>query len=179
MTTIKERIDAAKERRVKALAVLEESAEERAQRHELARIESEAEEAEREESWARLERRVDVAREADPNGAYAPLMVECFPDTFVIRRNSKAHARWRDKTIRASAMRASGQKGAGDPLAIDRDYAIECVHDWNGQSDFDANPDLTERLNKFLTENAAIVTPINDLAGKLAGVFAEERSKSD
>jgi hypothetical protein len=169
MATIQERIDQAKVRLANAQAALsDEDRAEQTARDELARVEAETEAAEQEKRKLDLDRRLDAAKDSDPNAAFRAVGVKGFPDTFIIKRSGKAHAQW---TKRLSAQ-AQGKQI--DPNEIARDYALAVVYDWNGVQDFDKNADSTSRLRKFLTDNPGVVTPLTDAAAELAGVYAAE-----
>ncbi len=174
-----ERIAKAREELAKAKAAFTpEDREFMRKRQELAQIQEAQEDEARASREASLEKRLEAALEALGDEAiFDGLMIKTFPDTFIIMRNGKAHATWMDATTRSHA---TGGKPA-DRSAIHRRYAIACVYDWNGivYADGDkALADDTRKLEKFLTENPGVVTPITDLAVKLAGVFADARSKS-
>jgi len=170
--SIEDRLAAAKARLAAAKAATsDEARKHREMRSELARVEAEA----RAEERARLRDDLDQRIEAlDSETKCEGLMVEEFDDTFIVVRNGKAHADWQNSLRRA----AKANKSPIDSDTINRRYAIACVVDWNGINDFDSNAESTHRLDRYLIENPGIVTPITDLAGRLAGVFAEERSKS-
>jgi hypothetical protein len=172
-----ERIAKAREDLAKAKAAFtDEDREFMQKRRELAAIEEEREEEERARREASLEKRLAATAEALGDEAlFEGLMINSFPDTFIIVRNGKAHAAWMDATTRSHA---GGGKPA-DRTSIHRAYAMKCIRDWNGiVFDDDVHPDQTRKLEKFLTENPGIVTPITDVAVRLAGVFADARSKS-
>lgn len=170
--TLQERIDAEKARLESAKAAFsdDERAEMR-QRQELASLQAERETEERAKRDVELERRLDAAREKLGETLVEGLSIKTFPDTFIVMRNGKAHASWMEALSRSQA---SGGKPV-DRTAMHRKYAVQCVYDWNGITDFDANPESTKKLEKFLTNNPGIVTPITDLAARLAGIFADEK----
>ncbi|SRR6266404_869447 len=181
MTTAKELLDArlatAKARLAAAKsAFTDEDREARALRTEIAQREAEAEEAEREKLAEDLEVRLELARAENPGKTFRAVMMKTFPDTFIVFRNGKAHAAWTDAITRA--VQASAQGKNIDRAPINREYALRCTFDWNGQQDFDTNTDLSDRLRKYLDVNPGLLTPLTDAAGELAGVFADERAKS-
>lgn len=112
----------------------------------------------------------------DPDAAET-LMVETFPDTFIVHRNSAGHREFTAALKRRGALPVKQQK---DSEPIYRQYALAAVVDWNGTDLRDdlASAEATHKLDAYLTANPGLLTPITDLAGKLAGVFADERSKS-
>ena len=116
-----------------------------------------------------LDRRLDAAREVlGPNASIRGVMIEGYPDTFIVKRNQGAHSRWLDAVAKAAAAKESKEPA-------NRSYAAAGIYDWNGRIGADNDPQFQHDVTKFLQENAGIVTPItNDLA-ELAGVFARER----
>lgn len=167
------RIDAAKQKLAEVKARLtEEDQAEIAALKELADIKAECEQEELKQRNLDLDRRVLAAQEAlGPDAKIEGLAVQEFSDTFIVKRNGRAHAQWTRAMTNAAA---TGKKDV-DREAINRKYAIQVIYDWNGHTDFDGNTERTKALNDFLVENPGIVSPITDVAGKLAGVFAEER----
>lgn len=154
-------------------AITEDDREEIAQRAELAQIEEERRDAERLRRDLDLERRLSKARDTLGDVKMKAVTVKEFPDTFIVVRKGKAHAAWTESMSNAAHSKLQGQKI--DRGAINRKYATEVVYDWNGTTDFDANPESTRQLVKFLIENPGVVTPLTDAAAELSGVFAEER----
>lgn len=148
--------------------ITDEDREELAKRALLAKLEDEAGEAEREARDLDLKRRLDAAIESGIDSAeLETLTIESFPDSFIIRRNGRAHARWAERTQAAK----NGKKI--DQSALDREYAIALVYDWNGVVEFDAI--TTSALAKRLTEHSGLVIPITNVGLKLNGTSAEVR----
>jgi hypothetical protein len=138
---------------------------------ELADLKAERQAEERKQRDLDLDRRVLAAQEAlGPDAKIEGLAVQAFPDTFIVMGNGRAHAQWTKQMTNAAV---SGKKDV-DRESINRKYAIQVIYDWNGETDFD-NTERSKALNDFLIKNPGIVVPITDVAGKLAGVFAEER----
>lgn len=170
MTLIDDKLAKAKLRLEKAKGTLSESdRKEIEQREQLAKIEAEIAEENRKARELKLDRQLDDAKTAlGENAGLVALAIEGMPDTFIVRRNSKAHARWVDEMAKAVANK-------GDRAKVNRDYAVAVVYAWNDDIGNDDDPEFTLRLAKYLTENPGIVTPLNNTAADLAGVFATER----
>ncbi len=140
-----------------------------------------ADERKAESEAATRKRDLDLARrlesaigEGDPR-EFRAVIIEGFADTFIIRRNGTAHAKW-ERALESAASNDRNKKKA-DKEAASRAYAIASVVDWNGDTDFQVGlkRNLGDDLDKFLTVNPGIVTPLNNAAGRVNGVFAEER----
>jgi hypothetical protein len=145
--------------------------EEIAERAEIAALVEKAKEEERKARNLDLDRRLQEAQErlGTSEGVEA-LAIEEFPDTFIVKRNSKAHARWNE-----SVNKLAGPNGKGDRAKIYRDYAACVVDDWNGVVLGESDSEMGAKLIKYLVDNPGIVTPLTDCAARLAGVFAEDR----
>lgn len=116
-----------------------------------------------------LIRRFDAAR--DTLGADArieQLSIVGWPDTFIVQYMPKSHAKW----LRGIENSAVNKKVDRDDVY--RDYAVACVIDWNGITDFD-DSEHGAALNAYLRHNPGLVRPICDAAVRLAGAVAEER----
>ena len=125
-----------------------------------------------------LARRLDAAQDALGDVKCDSLAIQGFDDTFIVFRSGSAHKRWAAAQQAAASQEARGKQANRERINIQ--YAIDCIHDWNGITDFSAQSG-TENANKlrmFLETNPGVVAPITDLAGTLNGAFAEERSKS-
>jgi hypothetical protein len=96
-------------------------------------------------------------------------MIKGYPDTFIMRRDGKAHSMW------VKQIETIARSKKGDTQEATRKYAVACVYDWNGITDFDATTGM--RLHQFLTDNPGIVTPLTNACAELVGVY--EDSKSD
>jgi hypothetical protein len=166
--TLTEQIEAAKARLAQATSAFsEDDRKEQALREELAKIAEQAEELERVKRELDLARRLDAASEALGSDCVKAVSVRGFPDTFIMQRNSKAYSTYAEKI--ASAAR--GVKV--DTVLAGRQYAAHCVYDWNGTTDLDGPSG--SQLVTFLAQNPGIVNPLVEVAGELAGLFAEER----
>jgi len=171
MSKISDKLAAAKARLEAAKASLSDA--DRAEiegRDQVAQIETEARAEELRKRDLDLDRRLDAAREAlGEKAGLEAVAIESFPDTFIVQRNSKAHAKWAEDIAKVS------QSGKGDRATIHRAYAVTAIYDWNGKVGGDDDSEFTVRLNKYLTENPGMVTPITNALANLAGVFASER----
>jgi hypothetical protein len=142
---------------------------------ELSDLEAETEAEERKQRNLDLDRRMMAAKAANPDAAFEAVSVQGdWPDTFIVRRNGRAHNAWNQAMTSAATQAANGKKDI-DRASINRRYAVQAVYDWNGDTDFDTNTERAKALNDYLIENPGLLTPITDAAAKLAGVFAEER----
>jgi hypothetical protein len=139
-------------------------------RKELDQLEGEREAEERKRIHLDLDRRLMAAETEHPDKSFASVSVEKFTDTFVIQRKGNAHGQW----IQALTNAAANGKNA-DRLAINRKYACQVIYDWNGETAFDTDPELTNKLNQYLIANPGLLTPITNEAARLNGVNAEER----
>jgi hypothetical protein len=118
-----------------------------------------------------LSRRLDAAKEI--LGENTPLITvspKGYTDTFIVRRDGQAHAKWK----KAIQEKSSGNKKI-DSEEEERKYAASAIYDWNGITDFGITSTRGYELLKFLEKNAGVVTPIVDAAAELNGVFAEKR----
>lgn len=141
-----------------------------AERAEIDKLEDEAKAEESKRRELELARRLDSAREAlGPDAGLEAVAIIGFPDTFIVRRDGKAHAKWH-----AAMIKSHRPDSKIEPLTVSLTYAVAVVHDWNGNVRDDNDAEFTHKLTQYLTANPGIVTPITDVAGRLAGVFAEE-----
>jgi hypothetical protein len=171
--TLQEKLAAAKTQLAAAQATLTDAdKEEQAARAELEAIEAEMQAVAKAKRDLDLARRLDTAQETlGPTAVLKAVAIQCYPDTFILRRNGKAHAEWSEKVALAQA----GNKKIDQAMAA-RQYAVACIYDWNGEtSSLDGAKGV--ELSKFLQANPGVVTPLVNAAAELAGVFAEE-SKS-
>ena len=166
-----ERIAAAKARKDAAEnAITEADKQEIADRGELARLDAETKAAERLRRDLDLDRRLDVAREKLGSSIkLGTLAFDDYPDTFIVQHHAKAHAKW-EKDVGDSA---SNKKI--DVAEVQRSYAVTAVYDWNGTTDFGPSTVNGHALIQHFKATPGMVTPIVNLASKLAGRFAEER----
>lgn len=118
------------------------------------------------------ERYLDATRaEFGDAAALKIVSVKSFPDTFIVKRNGQAHARWHTRLTDGSR---NGKKI--DSIALGLDYALAAVVSWNGRSlGGEVGNDVGPALRLFLQANPGVITPITDAAGELNGIFAEER----
>jgi len=170
------KIDAAKAKLAEVKARLtEEDQKDIVALKELSDLETEREAEERKQRNLDLDRRYfDAQEKLGPEAKIEAVSVQEFPDTFIVRRNGKAHAAWTQAMSNAAQAAVNGKKDI-DRSSINRKYAIQVIYDWNGHTDFDGNSERTKALNDLLIENPGLLVPITDAAAKLAGVFAEER----
>ena len=170
VSKLEARIQARKAELDKAKAVLSDSDRtEIEQREQLALIDAEVEEEKRKARDLDLARRLDAARERlGETSKVRAIAIEGFEDTFVIVYDPKAHGKWTEDVSKAATKNESRAKA-------NRDYAVAVVCDWNGHVRSDDDPEFTTKLAKYLTENPGLVTPINNVAGELAGLYASER----
>ncbi len=152
------------------------------QRAELAQIEAEREEAVQTARRLDLQRRLEKARDVLPEDIeIRGVSPKTFPDTFVVRRDTKAHKQWKASTLSSAKTEARGNKAPMDSEEIALKYAMHVVYDWNGMTNFDAGAEGTansQKLRAFLANNSGILTLIVDAAGELAGAFESEEAKS-
>lgn len=159
-------------------AVSEDDIAARELRAQIQKAEAEAESEERTKLFDALTDRLEATKVAFPDRQFLPVMAQRYPDTFIVARNGKAHASWVAALARSTRASMQG-KTAEDPSKITLQYAIDSLYDWNGATAFDTDPELSRKLRIYLTENPGLVSPITEAAGELAGVFADQRTKSD
>lgn len=144
---------------------------EQATRDEIAKGEEEDRDALHAKRSLDLARRLDAAADKIGNPALVrPLVVKGFDDTFIVRRNGAAHAKW--------------EKAMGDALSnskinqadAKKRYASDSVVDWNGRNLDDST--VTYEFDKFLDENPGVVTSIVGEAIELNGAVKEARKRT-
>lgn len=176
MKTLAEQLAAAKANRAALEAAFTPAdVEEETLRAQLASERKAADEAATRKRDLDIQRRLERAVGDGDADEFKAVVIRGWPDTFILRRNGNAHAKW-ERALQSAASTDRNKKV--DKTASDRTYAVASVIDWNGETDFDATVKangLTERLTAFLTANPGIVTPLNNNAGELNGVFTEER----
>ncbi len=152
-------------------------------REEIASLEEERQTVEQTKRDVDLARRLDAAQESLGESAkMRSVSPKEFDDTFIVVRNGKAYSDFR------AGLQAIGQGKKLSQSELERKYAVACIYDWNGHTDFSeilTAPDkanvkgvsntMGAELYKYLTENPGVVTPILDAVAELAGVFARER----
>lgn len=133
-----------------------------------------ADEERREHELAKREIDVDRREEAakehhGPKAKITSLVVEEYPDSFVLMHEAKAFAAWEAKSVAALTNKRLKKAEIG------RTYAMASVIDWNGQTDFTLSSPTGGELNNYLKQNPGIVTSIVNAVAKLAGAFQEAR----
>lgn len=149
-------------------AITAEEREEIEIRRSIALAEEQREKAEIEKRELDLERRYEAACEEEPSAKITSLLVDDYPDSFVIRHSSAAYAKWETE------ITAAANNKKLDKARISRSYAVASVIDWNGldlSDPMSPGGDLVE----YLKRNPGIVTSIVNAAAKLAGAFSEAR----
>lgn len=147
------------------------------QRKTLSELGEQVEDEERTRRHLDLDRRLDQAQaKLGPTASLEAVSIEKYADTFIVVRNGKAHGSWNQAMSSAAAAAVQGK--TVDRGSINRKYAVQVIYDWNGDTDFDVNPERTLALEKFLIANPGIVTPITDAASRLAGIYAEARKST-
>lgn len=197
MATWKEKAEAERAALKAAQDKIEANREEIEGREEYERTKAEREAADRVLRDLDLARRLEALQDANPGARYEVVCPDTWPDTFIVRYDAAAHAKWEasvDADAKAEARGKNGKHLKVDMVKAQRDYAVAVIEDWNGLTDFDTvrpfgadhRPPAANaaggkpstggaELNLFLTENAGIVTPIVGAAARLAGFFAEAR----
>lgn len=161
----KARIEAKKKERDAALAALsDDDKTEIADRAALAKLDEEVAEAKIAARDLDLARRLDALQEQHPGVKFRTVVVKNFDDTFIVRHDQVAFAKW---------QRAINRKG--DHEDDTRAYAVAAVVDWNGRTDFAPPSTLGADLHAYFKANTGVVGPVSIEAGELAGIFKEER----
>lgn len=168
MSTLADRKKLAEDRLAKSSAALTpELLAEIELRAQIVDLENKAKEAEQQRRNLELDRRLDTAKETlGEDARLSAISIDGFPDAFVIQYTPSAHSRWTEDIAK------KGDKT--DRAKVNRAYAVAVVYDWNGEIGGD-DPEFTLKLDKYLTANPGIVTPITNEAANLAGVFATDR----
>jgi hypothetical protein len=144
---------------------------EQAMRDDIAKGEEEEREALAAKRALDLARRLDAAGDKIGNAALVrALSIKGFDDTFIVRRNGPAHAKW-EKTM-GDALTNSKI----DQVESKKRYASQSVVDWNGRDLDDST--VTYEFDKFLDENPGVVTSIVGEAIELNGAVKEARKRS-
>lgn len=125
-----------------------------------------------------LDRREDAAREAlGPKAKISQYVVkDATDDTFILVHVPAAYAAW---------DRAMNSQKKQDLVELRLAYVKAGIHDWNGHTDPTAmitiggvsNP-MGHALDMHLRANLALLTPIVNELGRLAGFYKEERKSS-
>jgi hypothetical protein len=172
MVQLRAKLEQAKVARDAAVSAI--SDEERAEiemRRQLAEVDDERDQAELEKRELDLDQRYEAACEAYPDDKITSVLIEEYPDSFVIRHSPRAFAQWEAQITQVTR----GRKKKLDKPKISRDYTVASVIDWNGE---DLSDPLTSRggaLVAYLTKNPGIVTSILNAAAGLAGAHSEAR----
>lgn len=166
------RLAATTQRRDAARALLTpDDVAEQTMRDDIAKGEEEEREALAAKRALDLARRLDAAIEKAGNPALVrPLSVKGFVDTFIVRRNGAAHAKWE------KAMGDALSNSKIDQAETKKRYASASVVDWNGRDLDDST--VTYEFDKFLDENPGIVTSIVGEAIELNGAVKEARKRT-
>jgi hypothetical protein len=172
MAQLRARLEQAKVARDAAVSAI--SDEERAEiemRRQLSEVDDERDQAEIEKRELELDQRYEAACAAYPDDKITSVLIEEYPDSFVVKHSPRAYAQWEAQITKVTR----GRKKKVDKAKISRDYAISSVIDWNGE---DLSDPLTSRggaLVTYLTKNSGIVTSIVNAAAGLAGAHSEAR----
>jgi len=137
-------------------------------RQKIADANAEREQVELEQRELDLDRRFDAAKEAFPDQPLKKLLIESYPDTFILKHNRAAYARWEDETAKSVSNKRLKRPD------IFRRWAVAMVIDWNGKDLSDPLKSGAE-LDTYLTQNPGIVTAITNAGGELAGVVGKAR----
>lgn len=128
--------------------------------------------AERDALEIDLDRREDAAREANPGAQIVSLIIDGYPDSFVLMHAASAFRRWETEIAKAATNKKI------DKAQVSLNYAVDAVIDWNGCVDFSAQATTNAlRLREYLGANPGIVTAIVSAAAELAGIFSEVRKR--
>lgn len=165
--TVKEKIAAANKAR-DAAKLSDADAAALADNEALIKAQEEQAEAESKARDASLLRRLVAMQEIHGVDKVRPVAIKGSTHTFIVKGNQAAHAKWQAK------FTASVTNKKIDKVEIDRDYAVSCIVDWNGETDFSDRDEHGFQLIKFLRENSGIVSPIWAVAATLNGFIAEE-----
>lgn len=144
---------------------------EQAMRDDIAKGEEENREALAAKRSLDLARRLDAAADKAGNPALVrALSIKGFDDTFIVRRNGAAHAKWE------KMMGDSMSNSKIDQAEVKARYASASVADWNGRDLDDST--VTHEFDKFLADNPGIVTSILGEAIELNGAVKEARKST-
>jgi len=143
-------------------------------REQLARAEDDVREQDRTRRKLDLDRRLEEAQQAYPSAKLAAVMIKGFPDTFIVKHDGKAFARFQQEAV--ARQTSSGKKGPSFEESR-LNYALSVIIDWNGITDWSPTNSNGHDLRTFLKANSGVATPVTDAAWELAGSAAEE-SKS-
>lgn len=122
-----------------------------------------------------LAQREEAAQEAlGPKAKIGTVTIQGYPDTFVLVHDPNAFKQF-DTTLN------SGKKY--DPVEVKRRFAMATIYDWNGITDWTAmvrneaggETPAGDALRAYLTTYSAMLTPLTNEAGRLAGLYKEER----
>ena len=166
---LQERLAQAEQKRDAAVgSITDEEKQEIALRQKLAQLEDERRAAVLDKRRLDLDRREDTAK--DEHGPDAKIdSVLLSEDSFVLLFQPKAYRAWKKVQVRA----ANDPKVDTDKAEID--FAVACIIDWNGQTDFSlaTGSDNTHRLSEHL-KKIEVGAIINALIG-VGEVVAEAR----
>jgi len=141
-----------------------------AARDELAKAEQELQDERERQMILDLDRRMEKAKESlGPDAMIRAVAIKNYPDTFIVQKSVKAHKKFNQAT-------RDRQEGKGGRAAdLDLAYAVAVVYDWNGIVADELDSEFGVKLQKYLTDNPGLITPITNAAIELMGVFAAER----
>lgn len=113
-----------------------------------------------------LDRRLDEAREAHPKHKLAGLLIDGYPDSFIVRSHHPAFEEWQEKITKASTSKKVSRQLAS------RAFAMKAVIDWNGQDLSHPSANGNDLVQYFKT-NVGIVTSVVTAAVSLTGAYTE------
>lgn len=165
--SIKDKIAAANEARDAAALPAAEAAE-FSDLEALFRAQAEQVDAEEKKRDLALMKRLVAAQEIHGADKVRAVAVKGSAHTFVVKGNQEAHAKWELKFGQSLTNKKISKAD------IDREYAVACVADWDGKTDFGSTTVNGYELDKFLKTNSGIVSPILGSAMLLNNFLAEE-----
>ncbi len=168
MASIKEKIAAAKAATA-ATALNPAETADLAEREELAKALSEQADAEATRRGLDLLRRLAAMQEIHGVDKVRAVAVKGSTHTFIVKGDHVAHAKWEARFTKGLT------ESKKHPTAeIQRDCAVACIIDWNGETDFSDRNENGYNLIKFLTANSGIVSPIFNACLHVNNFIAEE-----
>jgi hypothetical protein len=121
-----------------------------------------------------LDRRLEAVQETFPKAKLAPVMIKGFEDTFIVKHDGKAYARFQQEAV---TRNSSGGKKGPTFEESKLEYAMAVIVDWNGTTDWSAATQNGHNLRAFLKVHTGVCGPVTDAAWELAGCAADD-SKS-
>lgn len=150
-------------------ALTDEDREEIEVRRRIAEVEQERAKADLQKRELELERRLQKVREEHPKWMIDGLLIEQYPDSFVLRANHRAYDEWSTQIAKAAHSKKI------DRAAESRKFAAACVVDWNGHDVSETISHRAGELITFLKNNAGIVDAIVTAGARLTGAFNRAR----